>query len=99
LIDAGNGTCFAAARLPNQEAEAVGRRAEREENDMVAIDWTDPRVIAGAIAVLAMAILGIVVAVRMQRDKTAKLRARFGRIAWEQPRERAERQAGARRSR
>jgi hypothetical protein len=78
LIDAGNGTCFAAARLPNQEAEAVGRRAEREENDMVAIDWTDPRVIAGAIAVLAMAILGIVVAVRMQRDKTAKLRARFG---------------------
>ncbi len=42
------------------------------------IDWTDPRMIAGAIAVLVMAAVGILVAVRRNQHKTAKLRARFG---------------------
>jgi hypothetical protein len=45
---------------------------------MMAIDWTDPRLIAGAIAVVVMAAIGIFVAVRRNKQKTAKLRARFG---------------------
>ena len=31
---------------------------------MMAIDWTDPRLIAGGIAVVAMGVIGIVLAVR-----------------------------------
>jgi hypothetical protein len=45
---------------------------------MMAIDWSDPRVIAGAVAVVVMLFLGTVLAVRWQRQKTARLRERFG---------------------
>jgi len=45
---------------------------------MMTIDWTDPRIIAGAIAVVVMVAAGIFVAVRRSKQKTAKLRARFG---------------------
>ena len=44
----------------------------------MAIDWTDPRLIAGGIALVAMAVVGIVLAVLWRRQKTAKLRERFG---------------------
>jgi hypothetical protein len=42
------------------------------------IDWADPRMIAGAIAIVVMAGVGIALAVRWQRQKTARLRERFG---------------------
>ncbi len=44
----------------------------------MAIDWADPRLIAGAIAVVVMVIVGIVLALRWRRQKTAKLREHFG---------------------
>lgn len=49
-----------------------------KEDVMMLIDLMDPRVIAGAAAVVVMAGAGIVVAVRRQRQKTAKLREHFG---------------------
>lgn len=45
---------------------------------MMAIDWSDPRLIAGAVAVVVMIAIGIVLALRWQRQKTARLRDRFG---------------------
>jgi hypothetical protein len=45
---------------------------------MMAIDWTDPRMIAGAIALVVMIAVGIALAVRWRRHKTAGLRKRFG---------------------
>jgi hypothetical protein len=45
---------------------------------MMQIDWADPRVVAGAAAVVVMLALGIVLAVRWQRQRTARLRERFG---------------------
>ena len=45
---------------------------------MMAIDWTDPRLIAGGIAVTVMIVIGIVMAMRWRRQKTAGLRERFG---------------------
>lgn len=42
------------------------------------IDWTDPRVIAGGIALAAMIVIGIGLAVHWQRRKSARLRERFG---------------------
>jgi hypothetical protein len=45
---------------------------------MMQIDWTDPRVIAGAAAVVVMIAIAVVMAVRWQRQKTARLRERFG---------------------
>jgi len=45
---------------------------------MMQIDWTDPRLIAGAAAVVVMLVIGIALAVRWQTQKTARLRERFG---------------------
>jgi hypothetical protein len=42
------------------------------------IDWADPRVIAGAAAVVVMLVLAIVLAMRWKIQRTARLRQRFG---------------------
>jgi hypothetical protein len=45
---------------------------------MMPIDWTNPKVIAGGIALVAMIVIGIALALRWRRQRTAKLREHFG---------------------
>src|ERR1039458_4460880 len=71
------------ALRPGGEASEAGSfsrhgDAKHKENKMMAIDWTDPRLIAGGIAVVAMVVVAIFLAVRWRRQKTAKLREHFG---------------------
>jgi hypothetical protein len=70
------------ALRPGEEASEAGgslpRRAKHKEDEMMGVDWTDPRLIAGGIAVVAMVVVGIILAVRWRRQKTAKLREHFG---------------------
>ena len=70
------------ALRPGEEASEAGgslpRRAKHKEDEMMGVDWTDPRLIAGGIAVVAMVVVGIVLAVRWRKQKTAKLREHFG---------------------
>jgi hypothetical protein len=57
---------------------AAANKPSHKEDDIMQIDWTDPRLVAGAVAVVVMLVLGIVLAVRWKRHKTACLRERFG---------------------
>jgi hypothetical protein len=52
--------------------------ARHKEFEMIVLDPMDPKVIAGAVAVVLMAAAGIAIVVRRQKQKSAGLRERFG---------------------